>query len=360
MSAGAGAALTPQCALSLNHDHASLKNVDIEEIRSGLIRFIEDEIGATATLGNLQESDGHAGLTFLFDIQDGAGPNKAYVIKVPPRGVRLRGNTDVYRQAPLLRALHSAGMPVPDVPWAFEHNDWFELPFIIMERLPGDVFFAWDPPASFGRSKAASEPMWEQCVRALPPLHQFDWRTQLTGWEGPESVETQIRRWERIYAQALDPTWITAAEACEQALLDSLPDGEPVGLFHGDFQPGNMLYRAGRLTGIIDWELAGIGAHLLDVGWLMMSADESNWPESWRPIHPLNPVQIRQIYESEMGQRFDVIPWYQALAGYRLGCIACLNVKLHRKGQRRDPVWEKIALSVLPMFEHARSLAHSM
>ena len=274
--------------------------------------------------------------------------------------VRLKGNTDVYRQAPLLRALHGAGIPVPDVPWAFEHNDWLELPFIIMERLPGDVFFAWDPAPSFDRSKAAAEPLWEQCVRALPPLHQFDWRTRLPGWEEPESLETQIRRWERIYAQALDPAWITAAETCEQALLDSLPDGEPLGLFHGDFQPGNILYRDGRLTGIIDWELAGIGAHLLDLGWLMMSADETNWPESWRPIHPLDPTQIRQIYESEMGQRLDVIPWYQALAGYRLGCIACLNVKLHRKGQRHDPVWEKIALCVLPMFEHARNLAHSM
>ncbi|HEX2890402.1 phosphotransferase [Vineibacter terrae] len=29
----------------------------------------------------------------------------------------------------------------------------------------------------------------------------------------------------------------------------------------------------GRLTGIIDWELAGIGAQALDVGWSAMLAD---------------------------------------------------------------------------------------
>ena len=340
--------------------HANAQNVDIEDLRPGLERFIKDEIGATASLERLVESDGHAGLTFLFDIRHGAGPSAAYVIKVPPRGVRLKGNTDVYRQAPLLRALHRAGIPVPDVPWAFEDNDWFEFPFIIMERLPGDVFFAWDPPSSFDCSKSAVHGLWERCARALPRLHQFDWRTELSDWEQPESLESQITRWERIYAQALDPAWINAAEACERALLDSLPAGEPIGLFHGDYQPGNVLYSGGRMTGIIDWELAGIGAHLLDVGWLMMSADESNWPVSWRPIHPLPPKVIRQIYEAEMGKRIDVLPWYQALAGYRLGSIACLNVKLHRKGQRHDPVWEKIALSVLLMFNHARDLAHSL
>jgi aminoglycoside phosphotransferase (APT) family kinase protein len=334
--------------------------MEIAEIRSGLERFISDEMGSSARLEGLVESDGHAGLTFLFDVRDGRGSIAPYVIKLPPRGVRLKGNTDVYRQAPLLRALHGAGVPVPDVPWAYEHNDWFDLPFIIMERLPGDVFFSWDPPESFDRTKAGSQPLWEQCARTLPRLHQFAWRTHLPDWEKPESLETQIRRWERIYAQALDATWITAAEACERALLDSMPNGEPIGLFHGDYQPGNVLYQGGRLTGIIDWELAGIGAHLLDLGWLMMSADEDNWPATWRPIHPLAPAAIRQIYESEMGQRFDDIPWYQALAGYRLGCIACLNVKLHRKGQRHDPVWEKIALSVLPMFNHARDLANSL
>ena len=115
--------------------------------------------------------------------------------------------------------------------------------------------------------------MWEQCARVLPRLHQFDWRAHLPDWEAPESLESQITRWERIYAQALDPTWATAAEACERALLDSMPGGDPVGLFHGDFQPGNVLYHDGRMTGIIDWELAGIGAQLLDLGWLMMSSN---------------------------------------------------------------------------------------
>ena len=123
--------------------------MDIEEIRAGLEHFIKDEFGSAAALTNLAESDGHAGLTFLFEVRGNTGTNAAYVIKVPPKGVRLKGNTDVYRQAPLLRALRGTEIPVPDVRWAFEDNDWFEVPFIVMERLPGHVFFFWDPPTQF-------------------------------------------------------------------------------------------------------------------------------------------------------------------------------------------------------------------
>lgn len=334
--------------------------MEIAELRPALERFVSEEIGTGARLADLSESDGHAGLTFLFDVADRTGAKTGYVIKLPPKGVKLKGNTDVYRQAPLLRALHAAGVPVPSVPWAFEDNPWFDVPFIVMERLPGRVFFVWDPPAVFNRSKAESEPLWEQCARALPRLHQVDWRTDLGDWEAPESLPDQITRWERIYAQAPEPEWVTAAEACERALLDALPDGEPTGLFHGDYQPGNVLYHEGRLTGIIDWEISGIGANLLDVGWLMMTADRANWTEQWHPLHPIAPSAIRAIYESEMGRTYPAIPWFQALAGYRLGSIACLNVKLHRKGQRHDPIWENIALSVLPMFNRARELVASI
>ena len=57
-----------------------------------------------------------------------------------------------------------------------------------------------------------------------------------------------------------------------------------------------------------------------------------------------------------MGRTFETLPWYQAFAGYRLASIGCLNVKLHRKGQRPDQLWEKMAPTVLPMFSRAHDI----
>jgi len=48
--------------------------------------------------------------------------------------------------------------------------------------------------------------------------------------------------------------------------------------------------------------------------------------------------------------------WWQALAGYRLGSIACLNVHLHRSGRRPDAVWERFALAIPTMFARAAAL----
>ena len=74
-----------------------------------LQKFIENECGPDSRVANLAAmEDGHAGLTFGFDIMDAAGqPLDSYVLKLAPAGVTRRGNTDVYRQAPLLRALKS-------------------------------------------------------------------------------------------------------------------------------------------------------------------------------------------------------------------------------------------------------------
>jgi len=329
-----------------------------EKLTHSLQAFIQHVFGDGFELAELTESDGHAGLTFLFAVRARATGEVAsrHVLKVPPPGVARRGNTDVYRQAPLLRALHAAGLPVPQVPFASEDETLFGVPYIVMERLPGRTFFMWDPHPSYAREPAVVEPLWRQAVEALPGFHLFDWQTKLAGWQAPEPLQEQVSRWRRIYQQSPEPQWITQAEEVERLLLATMPEGSPIGLYHGDYQPGNILYEDGRLTGVIDWEISGIGDVLLDVGWLMMAADQHNWVEGWRSICPPPVEEGRDIYEARMGRRFAAIPWYQAFAGYRLGSIGCLNVKLHRKGQRHDPIWESIGLCLSSMFDRAREI----
>jgi aminoglycoside phosphotransferase (APT) family kinase protein len=139
-----------------------------------------------------------------------------------------------------------------------------------------------------------------------------------------------------------------------EQLLASMPPSLAPALVHGDYQPGNLLYEGGRMTGIIDWELASIGSPLLDVGWLMMLADPLSWQPDWRPLCPLTPQAIALRYGAEP----QAMAWWQALAGYRLGAIACLNVHLHRSGRRPDTVWERFALAIPTMFGRAAALLH--
>jgi aminoglycoside phosphotransferase (APT) family kinase protein len=333
--------------------------MNIDAVADGLRRFVGAHYGAHCRVEGLEAMEGgHAGLTFGFRVVDTLrdATRARLILKLSPPGVRRAGNTDVYRQAPLLRALQAAGLPVPGVPWAGADEADFGTPFVMLDFLPGAPFFVWQPDAAFDRTPAAVAPLWTQCIDALARLHRFDWQRRLPDWQSPCSLREEVERWAPILAKSPEPPWIEAGLRAQARLLESLPSQAPIGLVHGDYQPGNLLYDAGRMTGVIDWELASIGGRLLDVGWLMMLADAASWHADWRPLCPLSPRDIAARYERAMGEVHADLGWYQALAGYRLGAIGCLNVHLHRRGRRPDAVWERFALAIPSLFARAASL----
>lgn len=302
--------------------------------------------------------DGHAGLTFGFDLLNGIGELRGrYILKMAPAGVKRRGNTDVFRQCPLLRALKARGLPVPDVPWASSEDELLGAPFIVMERIPGRVFVVWEPHSSFSRDPADVRRIWLQAADLLAQVHRVDWRTTLPGWEEPRPLTDELNLWTNILKHAEDPTWYAAGMQLGELLLSHLPDETPVGLVHGDFQPGNILYEDGQARGLIDWELSLIGAQGLDLGWMLMMIDPQAWHPNWQPVAPLAGTDLIDAYRASGGPATANLEWYQALAQYRLGAIACLNVKLHRSGKRTDELWERFAPSIPRLFGRGIELA---
>lgn len=301
--------------------------------------------------------DGHAGLTFGFDLSDTVGElDGCYILKMAPAGVKRRGNTDVFRQRPLLRALKRRGLPVPDVPWASSEDEPLGAPFIVMERLPGRVFLVWEPHASFSRKPADVRRVWLQAADLLAQVHCVDWRVTLSEWEDPRPLTEELNQWTKILKHAEDPSWYAAGMQLGELLLSHLPDAAPVGLVHGDFQPGNILYESGQVRGLIDWELSSIGAQGLDVGWMLMMIDPRAWHPDWQPVAALASTDVIDAYRTAGGPAIVNLEWYQALAQYRLGAIACLNVKLHRSGKRSDELWERFAPSISHLFKRGIEL----
>ena len=329
-----------------------------DQLRAYLGKFVVRHFGELARMENVEPMlGGHAGLTYGFDVFDETGQQLGgYIIKLAPKGVRREGNTDVYRTAPLLNTLHGAGLPVPAVPFASPDEDEFEVPYVVMEKLKGREFFIWDPDPSFDLRPDRVAPMWRSLAEVLPKIHRVDWQRELPNWESPRPLPEEISRWQPIYAKALEPEWIAAADRAREALEATMPDANPIGIVHGDYQPGNALYDNGELQGVIDWELVRIGAVQQDIGWLMFCADTTFWTDNIKPCSPVLPEELADIYQQGMGRRFDSIHWYQALAAYQLGSIACLNVRLHRKQQRIDPMWEEFARTVTRFYERAVEL----
>jgi aminoglycoside phosphotransferase (APT) family kinase protein len=192
--------------------------------------------------------------------------------------------------------------------------------------------------------------LWLEAAQMLARLHQVDWRAVLADWERPRALRDELDTWTPLLRHADAPPVGNAGAELHRLLAAHIPDESPIGVVHGDFQPGNILYIDGTANAIIDWELASIGAQGLDAGWLMMLADELAWPLTCLPVAPVSRAELLDAYRRAGGPAFCNIAWYQALAQFRLGAIACLNVKLHRSGKRPDRFWESMAPAIAVLF----------
>ena len=334
--------------------------VELDVLQRQLQAFAVAHYGKEAIVGNVEVMPGHAGLSFGFRVdyqESGQVKSESLVMRMPPKGVRQSGNTDVLRQVPLLNALKRHGVPVPTVCWSGDDLRWFEVPYLMVERLPGRTFRFSDPDPSFDLSPQAVAPRFRQIVQALVKTHQLNWQQGLAGWETQRALDAEIRFWDPILSKGAEQTWITQGEEVRELLLQSIPQDATIGLFHGDFQGSNFLFDGDTLNAVLDWEISGIGGQLLDLGWLIVFADPGSWTGLCSPISSApSAEEIVSWYEEGLQRKVKNTAWFRALAGYRFGAISCFNVMLHRRGKRHDPEWENIAPSVPFLFGRAKEM----
>lgn len=118
----------------------------------------------------------------------------------------------------------------------------------------------------------------EQFIAQLAHLHTLDPAAfDLPSFQIPRSAaqaaQWQISWWERIWEEDrnFDVPLVRTAIAW---LRNNLPDGDRYSIVHGDFRNGNFLFdeHSGRITAILDWEMAHIGDRHEDVAYLIQRA----------------------------------------------------------------------------------------
>ena len=182
----------------------------------------------------------------------------------PPRPPSAEPYT-VLREAEVYRALEGGSIPAARL---IAVNP--ELPAILTEHMPGRVDFR--RIANPGERVSITR----QFIEALAMLHKLPLEGR--GFPGltpgasiADCVCAELKVWQAMYKEAGpgDPL----IDLAMNWLTHNVPDasGKPV-LVHGDAGPGNFLFADGRLTALIDWELAHAGDPMEDLAWFSMRA----------------------------------------------------------------------------------------
>lgn len=157
-------------------------------------------------------------------------------------------------EAELLGVLRAAGLPVPRPRHADESGRILPGPYLVVDFVDGEVLR--EPPADPGDAA-------RQLAGVLAAIHRAPWPRAAVPVLRDKAAMFRARLGDRpaVLDEALSEGRIRAALA---RAWPPARGNEPV-LLHGDFWPGNTLWRDGNLAAVIDWEDAGSGDPLTDL-----------------------------------------------------------------------------------------------
>ena len=191
-----------------------------------------------------------------------------YVLRRKPFGPLLPSAHAVDREYRLISALHPLGFPVPRSYALCSDPEVIGAIFYVMELAKGRSYTNGALPEF---DQAARRSMYEQLVTTLADLHNIDPVTAGLGDFGKRGnyCERQVARWTRQYRDSQTDE-LPEMERLIDYLPASLPEQSRVSIVHGDYRIDNVLFDEGRLTAVLDWELATLGDPLADFSYLAM------------------------------------------------------------------------------------------
>lgn len=153
----------------------------------------------------------------------------------------------------LLQRLKSVGLPVPTPYYLGQSGEIFSTPYIVIEFIEGQTEFVPNHITDFILQLAVN----------LIRIHQVDCSNLDFSF---------LPKQEKLYAVKLGERPANLDESLDEGRIRDalepvwpLPHGNKEGLLHGDFWPGNTLWKGNRLAAVIDWEDAALGDPLADV-----------------------------------------------------------------------------------------------
>ena len=237
------------------------------------------------------------------------------------------------REFNAMRELHKAGFPVPQV-YTLEHDkSIFGKPFVIMERINGQILWKVVDNASETRKME----LVNKFCRMFVDLHCLDWHlfnfTSLPyDDKDPYGFINHTLSKAKGYADSFPEISIL------QPVLDWLIDRRMnvpcnrLSIIHWDYHPANLILKDDDTAIVIDWTNVDIGDFRSDLAWTMLLVSSYGNPEA-RDI-------VLNEYERIAGFKIEQIEYYEVFALVRrlFSILVSLSSGADKLGMRPEAV----------------------
>ena len=313
---------------------------DTNRIAEGLRHYLAR--GAAIT-GVRTLSAGHSNETYLIEGID-------EILRMPPSEEGLLPPYDMARQHSVLSAVkaHAPMVPLPRMFELCTDPDVIGDAFFLMEKLPGEAFEYAVPDWLSADPVDGPERLCRQWFDAIISLHNMPVGSMPAGGR---TIQQEAQHWLEV---------ARSAESSRE-LIDVLEDlakrppaasGDPTPV-HGDPKHGNCMWTSdGKLTALLDWEMAQVAEPLLDLGYILMFHDQGpasladagfDLPGWWS--------RERMIAEWEKGTGRTAVDVsrYEVLGQAKVAAIIALGAYLFVSGKTNDARFKAFG-AVLPSY----------
>jgi aminoglycoside phosphotransferase (APT) family kinase protein len=226
--------------------------------------------------------------------------------------VRTAGSqvsTDPAREFAVLDGLAGTGVRAPRI-WGHDpEGTLFGGAAVLLERLPGHTsaveYLRAEPAAGKARTLDLARALAELHTAPVPALS-----------EGPDDGhQSQLAQWRQQFEESRREPYPALSWLFDWLTDHPAEPATPV-LVHGDFRPGNVLFDANRIVGILDWEMAHIGHPAEDLAWAYRTL--------WSPEHFLAPGDFTAAYEAAGGARVPAaaLRWHRVFSEVKFAVIS--------------------------------------
>lgn len=287
-------------------------------------------------------SAGHSNETYFVE-----GLNE--ILRMPPSEEGLLPPYDMARQHTVMSAVaeHAPDIPMPPMLELCTDPAILGDEFYLMGALPGEAFEYSIPDWLAANPVEGANSVCCQWFDAFTTLQNMPVEHMPPG--------------ERTVQQEVD-YWLNVSRECEAAppLIEILEDlstrplrtSGPLTPVHGDTKHGNCLWHEGKLTALLDWEMARISEPMLDLGYILMFHDQGpaslgdagyELPGWW------SAERMIAEWETRTGRTAADAARYTVLGQAKVAAIISVGAHLFRTGRINDPRFEGFA-NLLPAY----------